>query len=458
MSARVENHRSDPDRAWVAYEPDARRPWSLALAAHLYRRAAFGANWGQLQQALSEGPQRTADRLLRPQAAEVAAFDRRGGESESMAGGSVENLQAWWLRRMIETPHPLLEKMTLFWHSHFALNAGGVSDPRLMQAHLGLLRSHALGSFDSLLRGIARDPAMFLWLGADRNRKASPNEGFVRPLLETFTLGPGHCTDQDVQAAARAFTGWSVLRGQLRYLDLEYDGASQRFLGREGSFAAQDIVRIVAEHPATAQTIVRRLYRWLISETQDPDDALLAPLVASFAGDRDIARLVETMLRSNLLFSPFSYRQKVKGPVELAVGMTQALEAMVSTTQLAQEVAGLGQSLCRPPTVKGWAGGSHWINTAALVGRHNLAAALLLTGKRYETKLDPWAVAQKHGRGTPEAAGRFLLELLVQDDLEPATRDALLHDVRTPAAAKEPGAALRRLAYVVMTLPEYHLS
>jgi uncharacterized protein (DUF1800 family) len=450
---------ADAGWAWAAYEPDARRPWNLALAAHLYRRAAFGTGWEPLQQALSDGPQRAVDKLLRPQA-DVEDFNRRSDESENAAGGSIDGLRAWWLRRMMETPHPLLEKMTLFWHSYFAVNAGELNNPRLMQEHLRLLRSHALGSFESFLHAISRDPAMLLWLGADTNRKAAPNDSFVRPLMETFTLGPGHFAEEDVRAAARAFTGWSVLRGQLRYLPHEHDERVMRFLGRESSFTADDIVRIVLEQPATAQTVVRKLYRWLISETEEPGDARIAPLSESFAKDHNVAKLVETMLRSNLFFSQQAYRQRVKCPVEFATGIVKALDEIVSATQLAQDVANLGQDLCHPPTVKGWTGGRYWISAATLVGRHNLASSLLQTGKPYDGKLNPWAVAQRHGCGTPESAARFLLELFVQNDLEPDVREALLQNVRTPATAGDGGAGamLRRLAYAVAALPEYQLA
>ncbi|MBM4025786.1 MAG: DUF1800 domain-containing protein [Planctomycetes bacterium] len=450
---------ADPGWAWAAYEPTARRPWNLAGAAHLYRRAGFGADWAQLRQALAEGPQRTVDKLLRPPI-DVAAFDRGYEASEKTAAGSVEGLRAWWLRRMIETPHPLLEKMTLFWHSYFAVNAGAVNNPRLMQEHLELLRNHALGSFRSLLQAISRDPAVLLGLGADRNRKAAPNDSFARPLLKVFTVGPRHCTTEDIREAARACTGQAVLRGQLRHLPQEHDDTVKHLLGRTGNFTADDVVRIVLEQPATAATVVRRLYRWLVSETEEPGDSLIAPLADSLARDYDIAKLAETMLRSNLFFSPRSYRQRIKCPIELAVGIVRALEGMVSATQLAQDAAGLGQDLCRPPTVQGWAGGLYWINTATVVKRHNLAGSLLHRGKPYESKLDPWAVAEKHGHPTPDAAARFLFDLFLQGDVAPDARDALLANAGAPADDSNggPAAALRRLAHVVMTLPEYQLA
>ncbi|MBN1509699.1 MAG: DUF1800 domain-containing protein, partial [Sedimentisphaerales bacterium] len=382
----------DPRWAWSRYEPNADRPWTLALAGHLYRRAAFGANWSQLQRALSDGPQQTIDRLLVPQV-DAEAFNRTYDEQEG-ATGSIDGLRAWWLRRMIETPHPLLEKMTLFWHGHFAIDATAVTGSPLVQAHIRLLRDHALGSFDSLLREISQDPAVLLGLGADVNRKASPNEGFVRPLLETFTLGPGQFTDEDVREAARAFTGRFVLRNRLRSLPAEHDESVKHVLGREGDFTGDDIVRIVLEHPATSRTLVRKLYRRLISETEEPDDALIAPLAESFAGDYSISKLVETMLRSNLFFSQGSYRQRIKSPVEFAVGLVRAMEGMVSTTQLAQDLAGLGQDLCHPPTVRGWKGGRYWINAATLAGRANLAAALLRGEEPYGDRLDPQAIAR----------------------------------------------------------------
>jgi uncharacterized protein (DUF1800 family) len=454
MSDSNRSEPADPDWAWAAYQPEARRPWSLALAGHLYRRAAFGAGWEQLQQALSDGPQHTVDKLLRPQA-DIEAFNRRCDESENVAAGSLDGLRAWWLRRMMETPHPLLEKMTLFWHGYFAVNGGQLSNARWMQEHVRLLRSHALGSFGSLLQAMSRDLAMLQWLGAEANRKAAPNDSFVRPLMETFTLGPGHFTEDVIREAARAFTGWFVLRGEVRYLAQEHDETVKHILGREGNFTAEDVVRIVLGQPATAQTAVRKLYRWLIRETDEPSDALIAPLAGSFAQDYDVTRLVETMLRSNLFFSPQSYRQKVKSPVEYAVGIAKAMEGMVSATQLAQDVAGLGQDLCRPPTVKGWTGGRYWINTATLAARHNLAASLLQTGKPYDGKLDPCAVAQKHGHATPESTARFLLELLVQGDLETDVRDAL----RMPATdGAGPETTLRRFAYAVVTTPEYQLA
>jgi len=447
----------DPGWAWSAYKPNASRPWNLARAGHLYRRAAFGTDWGQLQQAVADGPDQAIDKLLRPDG-ETAAFDREYDEYEGSAG-SADELRAWWLRRMIQTPHPLQEKMTLFWHGHFAVNAAEVKDARLMREHLRLLRDHSLGSFRSITEGICRDPAMLIGLGAEANRKALPNENFARALLGVFTVGPGGCTEKDVRETARAFTGWFVLRGKLRYIAREHDGGLKQILGQKGQFTGDDVVRIVLAQPAAAHTVARKLYRFFISETQEPENRLIAPLADSLAKDYDMLKLVERILRSNLFFSAAAYRRRVKCPVEFALGIVRGLEGVVSTTQLAQDTAELGRNLYHPPTAEGWAGGRHWINTAAMARRHNLALALLGGSKPYGKKLNPWTLAQRHGASTPESAMDFLLDLFLQDHIDSGVSRTMRQAARTPnGAGGNSETMLRRFAHMVVTLPEFHLA
>ncbi len=430
--ATMTQQKFDPASAWARYEPDARRPWNLAFAGHLHRRAAFGVSWDQLQRAVADGPQRTIDRLLRPSA--DVAFNRQYDELETPANdeNSSNDLRAWWLQRMIRTPHPLLEKMTLFWHGHFGVSAAKVNSARAVQQHLQLLRRHALGSFREMLCGVAQDAAVFLTLDAKANRKAFPDEHLARWFLEAFTVGPGRFSDRDVRETARAFSGSFVLQNQFRFIERERDAGTKRILGQEGTFTGDDIARILAAQPATAQTIVRKVYRWLISETTEPDEQLLSPLAESFAKSQDTLQLVETMLRSNLFFSAAAYRQRMKSPVEFSLGIVKGLEGTVSTPPLAEALARLGQNLLHPPTAKGWLGGQNWINHATLAGRHNLAAALLKSDGPFGGKLNPAAVAGKHGSGA-----RFFLDLFLQGDAE-------------PTAANN--------AYAVLTLPEFQLA
>ncbi|MBI4604232.1 MAG: DUF1800 family protein [Planctomycetes bacterium] len=220
---------------------------------------------------------------------EAAAFDREHDALEAAAAGSgsADALRAWWLRRMVLTPFPLLEKMALFWHGRFGTSAARVKEAGLMLRHVRLLRRNALGSFEVLLQEVAKDAATLVALDSAASRRARPSEGFPRALLERFTVGPGRFSEADVRDAARAFTGRFVLRGELRSFEREHDPGSKRLLGREGKLGGEDVVRILLEEPATARRVVRDLYRWLLSEDDEPSGALLRQLSKSLAAFLD---------------------------------------------------------------------------------------------------------------------------------------------------------------------------
>jgi uncharacterized protein (DUF1800 family) len=314
-----------------------------------------------------------------------------------------------------------------------------------------------MGSYRSLLDGVSQDPAVFLALGADANRKAFPNERFSRQLMERFSLGPGHYGEEDVREAARAFTGWFVLRGRLRYFAHEYDAGPKRVLGQEGQWQPGDIVRIVLEQPATPRLIARKLFRWLISEVDEPSDELIQPMAEMLGKQYDVGQVVETMLRSNVFFSEHALHRRIKSPVEYAVGLVTAFETLVPTVPLGASLAELGQDLYFPPTTRGWVGGQHWINPATMLGRTNLADSLLAKSGPLGGKLDPAELVRKHGGSNPREQAEFLVNLLLQDDIAPATRTALVDSVAgDPSVAAD--LAWRGLTYQIVTLPEFQLS
>lgn len=455
MSDNSPNGKSpEPAWAWAPYRPDRSRPWNLAMAGHLYRRAAFGANWAQLRRAVDEGPERTIERLLRPEG-DLASFNEKYDAFEAAVprSDSTEGLRPWWLMRAMQTPHPLLEKMTLFWHGHLGVSGAKVKNSELIRRYVQRLRSEAMGRFDTLLHSISHDPALLVSRDAVASRKALPCDHVPREFMTRTCLGPGNFTDEDVREAARAYTGWFVLMGKERFIPREHDEGEKCILGETGNFGEEEVIRLLLKQPATPRRLVRKLYGAFISETDEPSDALIAPLAESFGKDYDIAALVERMLRSNLFFSSFAYRRRIKSPVEFALGIVAAMETPVSAVRLGEELAALGQNVYEPPTSAGWPGGRLWINDAASLGRVNLAFALLAAGQAGEGKPDPAAIAKKYGFGEGESAARFLVDLFLQGDIDPAALQAVLDiDPGDPATAP------RRTAHLVAALPEFQLA
>lgn len=427
-----------PETEWSPFVPDARRPWSEALAGHLLRRAAFGASAAALRKAVETGPEAAVTVLLSPPAG-ADAFHREQDSYETSGSSArpLPELRGWWLRRMMLTPYPLLERMTLFWHGYFGV---GSTDPDLALAHVRTLRKHALGRFDELLKAVLRDPATRLAAGGADQPRARPNEAWARNVLERFTVGGDRFTAEDVAGTARAFTGGFVRGGVLRFAEREHDAGGKTIFGRTGPWTEDDFVRLALEQPATSLRVVRALYRALVSEEDDQPDSLLEPMAASFRRDFDVGRLTGVLLRSNRFFAADSVLARVKSPVEFAVGLCRALESVVPAAQLGHDLADLGQDLYRPPTLKGWAGGRAWINPATLIGRANLVAALTAGSGRYDAGLDPAKAARAESIDDPAAAARFIRRRLL-----PAG---------DPAG---PGMDLRAAVRISASSPEYQL-
>jgi uncharacterized protein (DUF1800 family) len=237
-----------------------------------------------------------------------------------------------------------------------------------------LFRASAFGNFATLLKSVARDPAMLLYLDGVRNVARQPNENFARELLELFTLGEGHYTESDIKAAARAFTGWGIDRETGRFVDRAglHDDGEKTFLGQTGRFGGDEIVAILLKHPRTAETIVEKMWREFVSLTPDP--AAVKRFAAPF---RDSGYEVKPLLRALLLLpalrDPANRGALIKSPVDLIVGTVRVLGLPVpEKTQLARMMQGLGQSLFNPPNVKGWAGGESWITAYTLLQRQQI--------------------------------------------------------------------------------------
>jgi uncharacterized protein (DUF1800 family) len=465
----AETTKLSPTWAWERYHPSDKAPWNLERVGHLHRRATFGANWNELQTSLKDGPDMAIDRLLKGQNGS-AEFDQSTQPlADSIArANNGQQLRAWWVYRMLYGPHPLQEKLTLFWHNHFATSEGKVNNARFMLRQYELMRKHALGNFAELLQGMSTDPAMLIWLDGRNSKKGNPNENYARELMELFSLGIDHYTETDVREAARAFTGWEIQGTEAKFNPRQFDDGDKTLLGKTGKFKPDDIVKICLEQKSAPYFIAGKLYRFLISDTIPATEELLEPLARRFRDSGyNFGQLVETMLRSNLFFAQDMYRTKVKAPVDFALGIVRALEGRVGTTALALSLRDLGQDVFFPPSVKGWDGGPAWLNGQTLLYRQNLALALTSTEDPcFNNRTDPAVLVRKHGKKTEDEVLNFFLELFLQGNVPAGSRSRLqeyLHQSGqqpTPIYWTSADAAdhrIRSLCRLVLTLPEYQL-
>ncbi|MCY7386743.1 MAG: DUF1800 domain-containing protein [Burkholderiales bacterium] len=295
-------------------------------------------------------------------------------------------LREWWFREMLSTPAPLAEKMTLFWHNHFATSQQKVRFTPLLYRQNVVLRRNALGNFGTMLREMARDPAMLIYLDGANSRKEQPNENFAREVMELFTLGEGNYSERDIKEVARAFTGWSVDRetGEFMFRRGIHDYGNKTVFGKTGNFDGDQVIDILLKRPEAAQFITRKLWKEFVSPT--PDEAQMAKLASGFReSGYDIAKLMRAMLSSDAFYATENRAALIKSPVEFVVGTMKTFE--IETPNLRPFVlasALLGQNVFAPPNVKGWPGGEAWINSATLLGRKQLLDRLF----RNEDRLD----------------------------------------------------------------------
>lgn len=428
-TAALGNSGANPPPAWIDdLSPLAAEEWNYDRASHLIERAGFGGTPEEIREFAGLSLEEAVDRIVEyeavdasgladfeesgiwdsgmdpfpPSRAESVRIARERGISlgvEVLPDGASRRLQPvvdkffyglrsnvletkrlalWWANRMVTTPRPLEERMTLFWHGHFATSESKVRDYRLMLAQNRMLRRLATGSFRDLLLGIMRDPAMLVYLDNGENVKDHPNENFGRELLELFTMGVGNYTERDIREASRAFTGWTNDVTSFRFDSELHDDGPKSFLGREGRFGGEEIIDIILDQPATAEFIASKIYRFFVrNEISVPMRKALGALLAE--SGYEIKPLLETIFLSRDFYSSLSVGTQIKSPVQLVVSTYRKLgvSRMPTVPDFNQLTGRLGQSLLYPPNVAGWEGGRTWITPASLLDRGNLSRSVL---------------------------------------------------------------------------------
>ena len=297
-------------------------------------------------------------------------------------------LKTWWVREMIETRAPLRERMTLFWHNHFATSQQKVNRSQAMWRQNQLLRAQALGDFRGLLHAVAKDPAMLVYLDGANSRKEAPNENFAREVMELFTLGEasqgGRYTEQDIKEAARAFTGWSVERDDFsfKFRPAFHDDGNKTILGRSGNFDGDAALDILLEQPSAARFIVAKLWKEFVSPV--PDDAQVERIAERFrSSGYDIATAVKELLLTDAFWLDANRGSLVKSPLDLVVGTVRQFGfGYTDVTPLALKAAQLGQNLLVPPNVKGWPGQNEWVTATTLLERKRFTGQLFRAVER----------------------------------------------------------------------------
>src|SRR6266404_4986929 len=380
--------------------------WNEATAAHLLNRAAFGGTPAEIEALRKKGlaaavrdfvevrgetanvppPMWVHPRNIQAQRMEIKAAKDRGENFQSkarqvrlMEGDEIVDLRRWWLDRMLNGPAPLLEKMTLFWHGHFATSAQKVRDAYWMWLQNDTLRRNAFGNFATLVKKISRDPAMMIYLDLQQSRKEHPNENWGRELMELFTVGIGNYSEQDIRESARAFTGYrlDLVTQRSWFAPNQYDAGPKTFLGRTGNFNGDDIIHFLTKQPACAQFLAKKLCRFFIEDDPSP------PLINAVANrlhvhDLEIRPVLREIFSSAEFYSDRVMRAQIKSPTQFIIQSCKLLSCDLPGPRVAQNaMRQMGQILFAPPNVKGWDGGKSWISTSTLLFRNNFANYLI---------------------------------------------------------------------------------
>jgi uncharacterized protein (DUF1800 family) len=414
-------------------------------AAHLLRRAGFGGSEADVAHLTTLGMAGAVDALLHPRTNDVdfPAYPEPAVLYDPKKARQATQL--WWLDRMLRTNRPLVEKMTLFWHGHFATALGKVP-PQHMAGQINLFREQGLGRFPVLLASVTRDPAMLIWLDNRANAKAHPNENYAREVMELFALGLGNYTEDDVKEAARAFTGWVIDKNQqAAFVPNRHDDGVKTVLGKTGAFNAEDVIAIVVAQPVHQRFLAHKLLEFFVYSDPEPELIESTAQVYALSGF-DVAKTVGTILRSNVFYSPRAYRAIPKSPVELAIGTLRYVGAQTVPPNLPYQLARMGQEPLNPPSVKGWDGGPAWINTSTLLARFNFVNSLVAQtapGKNGQAAVPapnvaPDEIVRRVGMDAARVAAT-LVSGVVQDDVTSDVRATLVAylNSQTPSATMQ---------------------
>jgi len=476
--------------------------WDFDAAAHLLVRAGFGGKPPEIQRILALGPEKAVNSLINapPQIDPAptwatpddqdqlrALFQEAGTPEEKQMArkllqekfvGEMKDLTRWWVTQMINTSSPFVEKMTLFWHGHFATSAQKVRPAYKMWVQNETFRQNGLGDFRALVKAISRDPAMMIWLDTVQSKKEQPNENFAREFMELFTLGEGHYTESDVKEAARAFTGYRINQPEqsFRFAERQFDGGTKTFMGKTGSWDGDQIVDIVVSQPSCARFIGAKIWKFFVYD--DPEPELIEALASEFRNAHyELRPFFNTLFLSEEFYSPQARDSQIKSPVQFLVQALRTFPIPLPDSNFMEfAFRQMGQIPFYPPNVKGWDGGKSWINTATLTFRYKLAHQLIEGISPQEIGF-PKPPAMEMTERRPTMTPRLLVDQIISEEdriqtdrviqklfirtFQCAPQDELTGKFRDFIAGRDlplDDKSIRELLLLMMTTPNYQVT
>ncbi len=489
--------------------PLAKANWNSQTARFLLTRAGFGGTVAQVEAVRAMGMDGAVDYLLnsgataddstnentfdrnvrKPPTEEERAmyqqarqanlesareqFQKLKNQQDGIDRAQMQEIQKWWLARLIQTGRPLEEKLTLFWHGHFATGYRTIEDSYHMFQQNQLFRTYAAGNFADLVMRIVRNPAMLKYLDNDESRKGRPNENLARELMELFVLGEGHgYTESDIKEGARALTGFTFDDDTFRFAANNHDGESKTILGQTGNWDGDDFARIILSRRETSEFLCAKLYRFFVNDSPGMPDAKSKVFSNALAAELrkqqyELKPVLWMLFRSQHFYDAANRGAVIKSPTQLIVQTIRELGTPpreLSSLNAAGDL--MGQSLFMPPNVKGWDGGRSWINTSTYFVRQNVAV-YLITGLRpdafdWDSDLAKWDTTALEGAIASRTAGDAskeadaLLDLVLAVDaieLRRAQFRAYVKTLNGPLTSSRLVAAL----CLVTAMPEYQL-
>ncbi|MEW7292538.1 DUF1800 domain-containing protein [Aquimarina sp. 2304DJ70-9] len=368
-------------------------PLSDKQIQHLYWRMGFGISSDELKAVRKLSKNNAVDQLFSESMQETALFMDFGmllknpkdlsreerKELRKHRNEKMLELNILWLKQLTDTKQMLREKMTLFFHDHFAVR---LKTPRACIHLNNIIRKHALGNFGDMLVEVSKSPAMLIFLNNRQNRKDHPNENFAREVMELFTLGRDNgYTETDIKEAARAFTGWNFTKnGAFIFRKMHHDYGVKTILGNTGNFTGEDVIKILLDQKQTARYICEKIYRYFVNEDIN-NDHIEALTNAFYDSNYDLKIVINTLLKSDWFYHPKNIGTKIKSPIELIVGLSKSFQIQYKDPKVLLYLQRkLNQMLFFPPNVAGWPGGTSWIDNSTLMLRLKLASLTLNSG------------------------------------------------------------------------------